>query len=380
MFESRDGGATWSLPQHARGADGSRRVERPIKQPPGHLGLPAILPHPDQPSRFWASCRARAPSRRPTTARRGRRATGGCAPTGRARTGGRLLRPQAGPVAASTRPAVPAEPRRHAPQRRRRAARWTEITEGLPTEFGFAAAAHPHDRDTFYVVPLDPGHGRCMPDGRAAVWRTRDAGSSWQRLDAGCRSTTRTSASCARAWRSTRSTSRPLFGTSTGQVFASAERARAGARSRATCPRSRRRGRGASPSHGRRAPADDAAVAVRRACRDASRSRRRRWAKRSSASTSAGPACATGSASRALRSGRTSTSTSTASARSSTPRSGGLAGRRDRRDQRRLTRRAGRRLRWPTRCGAARCRSGSSAVKTATRICPPAGFEPALPP
>ena len=37
---------------------------------------------------------------------------------------------------------------------------WTEITEGLPTEFGFAAAAHPHDRDTFYVIPLDPGHGR----------------------------------------------------------------------------------------------------------------------------------------------------------------------------------------------------------------------------
>ena len=59
---------------------------------------------------------------------------------------------------------------------------WTEITEGLPTEFGFAAAAHPHDRDTFHVIPLDPGHGRTMPDGQAAVWRTKDAGSSWERL------------------------------------------------------------------------------------------------------------------------------------------------------------------------------------------------------
>ena len=59
---------------------------------------------------------------------------------------------------------------------------WTEITEGLPTEFGFAAAAHPHDRDTFHVIPLDPGHGRTMPDGKAAVWRTKDAGSSWERL------------------------------------------------------------------------------------------------------------------------------------------------------------------------------------------------------
>ena len=62
---------------------------------------------------------------------------------------------------------------------------WVEITEGLPSEFGFAAAVHPHDRDSFYVIPLDAGHARCMPDGQAAVWRTRDAGSTWQRLDRG---------------------------------------------------------------------------------------------------------------------------------------------------------------------------------------------------
>jgi photosystem II stability/assembly factor-like uncharacterized protein len=59
---------------------------------------------------------------------------------------------------------------------------WTEVTEGLPTDFGFPAAAHPHDRDTFYVIPVDPGHGRVMPEGQAAVWRTRDAGESWERL------------------------------------------------------------------------------------------------------------------------------------------------------------------------------------------------------
>ena len=39
---------------------------------------------------------------------------------------------------------------------------WTEVTDGLPTDFGFVAAAHPHDRDSFYVIPLDPGHGRVM--------------------------------------------------------------------------------------------------------------------------------------------------------------------------------------------------------------------------
>ena len=52
---------------------------------------------------------------------------------------------------------------------------WTEITEGLPTEFGFAAATHPHDRDTFYVIPLDPvidgDPGR--PRGRLADARCR---------------------------------------------------------------------------------------------------------------------------------------------------------------------------------------------------------------
>jgi photosystem II stability/assembly factor-like uncharacterized protein len=59
-------------------------------------------------------------------------------------------------------------------------ATWTEITEGLPSEFGFPAVAHPHDRDAFYVIPVDPGHGRTAPDGRLTVWRTRDAGETWQ--------------------------------------------------------------------------------------------------------------------------------------------------------------------------------------------------------
>src|SRR5260370_14906730 len=62
---------------------------------------------------------------------------------------------------------------------------WSEITDGLPSEFGFAAAAHPHDRDAFYVIPLDPGHARCMPEGRAAVWRTRDGGETWRELTRG---------------------------------------------------------------------------------------------------------------------------------------------------------------------------------------------------
>ena len=75
------------------------------------------------------------------------------------------------------------------------------------------------------MIPLDPGHGRSMPDGHAAVWRTRDAGSSWQRLDRGLpHAATPTWACCARGWRSTREDAPGLyFGTSTGQLFASTD-------------------------------------------------------------------------------------------------------------------------------------------------------------
>ncbi len=101
---------------------------------------------------------------------------------------------------------------------------WQEITEGLPTEFGFAAAAHPHDRDTFYVVPLDPGHGRCMPDGHASVWRTRDAGSSWQRLDDGLPKEGAHIGVLREAMTiDGYDTPGLYFGTSTGQLFASAD-------------------------------------------------------------------------------------------------------------------------------------------------------------
>jgi photosystem II stability/assembly factor-like uncharacterized protein len=101
---------------------------------------------------------------------------------------------------------------------------WTEITDGLPSEFGFAAAAHPQDRDTFYVIPLDPGHGRTMPEGKAAVWRTRDAGGSWQRLDNGLPQSDAYLGVLRGAMTADDNDSPGLyFGTSTGQIFASTD-------------------------------------------------------------------------------------------------------------------------------------------------------------
>ncbi|WP_099865015.1 WD40/YVTN/BNR-like repeat-containing protein [Pararhizobium haloflavum] len=64
--------------------------------------------------------------------------------------------------------------------------KWESIEDGLPSSFGFPAASHPRDGETLYLIPLNgDSAGRYMPDGKAAVWRTRDGGQSWQDLRAG---------------------------------------------------------------------------------------------------------------------------------------------------------------------------------------------------
>jgi photosystem II stability/assembly factor-like uncharacterized protein len=57
---------------------------------------------------------------------------------------------------------------------------WVSINDGLPSTFGFPIAVHPHDPSTIWTVPLNgDDRGRYMPDGRAAVWMSRDEGASW---------------------------------------------------------------------------------------------------------------------------------------------------------------------------------------------------------
>jgi photosystem II stability/assembly factor-like uncharacterized protein len=63
---------------------------------------------------------------------------------------------------------------------------WVSIEAGLTSTFGFPAAAHPRDPDTLFLLPLNGDiAGRYVPDGRTAVWRTRDAGASWTDLRKG---------------------------------------------------------------------------------------------------------------------------------------------------------------------------------------------------
>lgn len=61
---------------------------------------------------------------------------------------------------------------------------WKNIANGVPSDFGFPIVVHPRDPDTAYAVPLDR-EMRCVPEGRLRVYRTRDAGKSWQPLTQG---------------------------------------------------------------------------------------------------------------------------------------------------------------------------------------------------
>src|SRR5206468_4211062 len=52
------------------------------------------------------------------------------------------------------------------------------------SDFGFPMVAHPHDPDSAYIFPLDR-EMRVGPEAKVRVYRTRDAGGSWEGLGGG---------------------------------------------------------------------------------------------------------------------------------------------------------------------------------------------------
>jgi serine/threonine protein kinase len=59
---------------------------------------------------------------------------------------------------------------------------WTDIANGVPSDFGFAMLTHPRNPDCVYVVPVESDEFRCACDGRLRVYRTRNGGASWEPL------------------------------------------------------------------------------------------------------------------------------------------------------------------------------------------------------
>jgi len=111
--------------------------------------------------------------------------------------------------------------------------KWKETSAGLPKPsiqfgkhaYGFAAAMHPEDADTAYVVPL-AGNDRLAPEEGIAVYGTRDSGKTWKRLAKGLPKRAR-----SEVFREGLATDRLdpagiYFGTQTGEVWGSADAGR----------------------------------------------------------------------------------------------------------------------------------------------------------
>lgn len=64
-------------------------------------------------------------------------------------------------------------------------ASWIDVTRGLPSDYGYALAPDPHDADVAFVVPEASSHMRAVVDGSLRVFRTEDAGASWEPLGRG---------------------------------------------------------------------------------------------------------------------------------------------------------------------------------------------------
>lgn len=96
---------------------------------------------------------------------------------------------------------------------------WDDVTEGLPSTFGFPIAVHAQQPETIFTLPLNGDtQGRFPPDAKAAVWRSRDAGDTWEACREGlpqqnCYFTVLRQAMTADA------VGGIYFGTNTGSVF-----------------------------------------------------------------------------------------------------------------------------------------------------------------
>jgi len=62
---------------------------------------------------------------------------------------------------------------------------WIDIGKGLPSDFGFALEIDPRDANTAYIIPIESDEFRCTPEAKLRVYRTTNAGESWEPLTEG---------------------------------------------------------------------------------------------------------------------------------------------------------------------------------------------------
>jgi len=185
LYESSDGGVTWVRNAGFAGFEGRDDWS------PGAVGLTmhTIVPHPSEPQKMWLGVSAA-----------GVFATEDGGATWERRN--RLSNAEA--CADHTHPAAPSggntglcvhnmmrangdgdllyQQNHHGVFRSSDGGRsWDDVTEGLPSTFGFPIRVHPRDEKTIWTIPLNGDtNGRYPPDASAAVWKSGDGGESWQ--------------------------------------------------------------------------------------------------------------------------------------------------------------------------------------------------------
>ena len=190
LFRSEDGGATWEPIEGFN--DGLwDKVKEAVGPIPGGAITHSILVDPTDPSRLHVSI-----------------SSGG---TFESKDGGRTFKALNKGVAADFMPTPdpefghdphcviqhPLRPTRFYQQNHcgiyrldRPSDTWVRIGKNMPADvgdIGFPMVAHPRDPDTAWVIPMDGTTvwPRTSVGGRPAVYRTSDAGNTWERQDAG---------------------------------------------------------------------------------------------------------------------------------------------------------------------------------------------------
>jgi hypothetical protein len=62
---------------------------------------------------------------------------------------------------------------------------WIDVANGVPSDFGFCMSIHPENPDCAWIMPLESDQFRCSPEGKLRIFRTRDAGASWEPMSNG---------------------------------------------------------------------------------------------------------------------------------------------------------------------------------------------------
>jgi photosystem II stability/assembly factor-like uncharacterized protein len=63
--------------------------------------------------------------------------------------------------------------------------KWTDVSRGLPSRFGFGLAIPAAEPRSMFTVPMESPEYRCNPEGKFRIARSRDAGKTWKLLTRG---------------------------------------------------------------------------------------------------------------------------------------------------------------------------------------------------